>query len=316
MKAIGGYFELELRQGEHYHKDAIMLNSGRNCLEYILIARNLKRLYIPYYTCDVLLQPLKRQGVDYSFYHIDEKLDPSDYPTLAEGEAFLYTNYYGLKQRTVEELATRYHDQLIVDNAQAFYAPRIDGIDTFYSPRKFFGVPDGGCLYTDSANDLVLEQDTTSWTRMTHLVKRIDLGPESGYQDFRDADDSLDNAPVLRMSKLTSRILESIDYQSIAEIRQENYMVLHEALKSSNKLVLDLEVDAVPMVYPYLSDDAGLRQRLIDNRVYVARYWPNVDKWAREGSYEFFMSSEMIPLPIDHRLTTKDINRILKIILV
>ena len=35
MKPIGGYFELELRGGEHYHKDAIRLNTARNCFEYV-----------------------------------------------------------------------------------------------------------------------------------------------------------------------------------------------------------------------------------------------------------------------------------------
>lgn len=34
-KAIGGYFELELRKGEHYHKDALRLNTARNCFEYV-----------------------------------------------------------------------------------------------------------------------------------------------------------------------------------------------------------------------------------------------------------------------------------------
>lgn len=55
MKPIGGYFELELRQGEHYHKDAIRLNSARNCFEYILLARKYKKVFLPYYTCEVLL---------------------------------------------------------------------------------------------------------------------------------------------------------------------------------------------------------------------------------------------------------------------
>ena len=36
MEAIGGYFELELQQGEEYHKDALRLNTARNCFEYIL----------------------------------------------------------------------------------------------------------------------------------------------------------------------------------------------------------------------------------------------------------------------------------------
>lgn len=43
MDAIGGYFELELRKGEHYHKDALRLNTARNCFEYILLARKYKK---------------------------------------------------------------------------------------------------------------------------------------------------------------------------------------------------------------------------------------------------------------------------------
>ena len=30
MDAIGGYFELELRKGEHFHKHALQFNSARN----------------------------------------------------------------------------------------------------------------------------------------------------------------------------------------------------------------------------------------------------------------------------------------------
>ena len=54
MKEIGGYFELELHKGGHYHPDALHLNTGRNCFEYILRAKGYKKVYIPYYTCCLL----------------------------------------------------------------------------------------------------------------------------------------------------------------------------------------------------------------------------------------------------------------------
>ena len=57
MSAIGGYFELELNKQGEYHQDAIRLNTGRNALEYIILANNYKKIYIPYITCAVLLQP-------------------------------------------------------------------------------------------------------------------------------------------------------------------------------------------------------------------------------------------------------------------
>ena len=98
IDAIGGYFGLELRSGEHYHKNAIRLNTARNCFEYVLRARGYRKVYIPYYTCDVMLEPLKKLHVEYEFYPIDINLEPKNDIVLNEGEAFLYTNYYGLKQ--------------------------------------------------------------------------------------------------------------------------------------------------------------------------------------------------------------------------
>ena len=65
QKAIGGYFELELPKGEEYHKSALSLNSARNCFEYILRVRKYKKVYLPYYTCEVILEPLKKLNIQY-----------------------------------------------------------------------------------------------------------------------------------------------------------------------------------------------------------------------------------------------------------
>jgi len=60
MGAIGGYFELETCISETlYHDNAIAVNSCRNALEYILVANDYNKIYIPYYTCDVTLQPIE-----------------------------------------------------------------------------------------------------------------------------------------------------------------------------------------------------------------------------------------------------------------
>ena len=69
---IGGYFELELPYCFEYHKNAIPLNSGRFCFEYLLRCRKYKKVYIPYYTCDSVIEPVIKLGIDYEFYHIDK----------------------------------------------------------------------------------------------------------------------------------------------------------------------------------------------------------------------------------------------------
>ena len=313
MKPIGGYFELELPQRNEYHSGALSLNTGRNCLEYILRAQGYRRVYLPYYSCEVLLEPFNKLGVEYTFYHINERLELDEEIQLRDGEALLCINYYGLKQDHVERLAAKYGQQLIVDNTQAFYAQPIDGIDTFYSCRKYFGVADGAYLYCGKLLEMELDQDQ-SWERMGYLLKRLDLSPESAYADFRARSSELHNNPIKTMSALTHRIMASIDYQQAAQRRRDNYKLLDQALKNKNLISLPLADSAVPMVYPFLTEDDTLRKRLIDNKIFVAQYWPNVLDWCEADSKAYQLTHYLLPLPIDQRYGEDDMKRIIQMI--
>ena len=313
MEAIGGYFSLELSQHEEYHKGAIRLNTGRNCLEYILRVRKYSKVYIPYYTCEAVLEPFTKLNLAYEFYHINLDFELADEIVLGDNEALLYTNYYGLKQRYTEKLANKYGQRLIVDSTQAFYAKPISGIDTFYTCRKFFGVPDGAYLYIDKLLDMELEQDT-SYDRMTFLTKRIDLSPETGYQDFQDVSKKMSGQPIKKMSKLTHCMMQGIDYETVARRRRVNYEMLHQVLGHENNLVLPLEDDAVPMVYPNLMPIKGLREKLIENRIFVARYWPNVLELTNPDDIDYWLAFQMQPLPIDQRYSEEEMKRIIAIL--
>jgi len=96
MKELGGYFELELNQGVHFHSEALALNSSRNCLKYILQAQKPSKVYLPAYCCDSLVEPLISEGVEYSFYHIDESFELIELPNLKFNERLLYINYFAL----------------------------------------------------------------------------------------------------------------------------------------------------------------------------------------------------------------------------
>lgn len=312
-KPIGGYFSFELPRNEEYHSEALRLNTGRNCLEYILRSRQYRKVYIPYYTCDVVLEPFQKLNVEYEFYHIDINFEIAQEIVLQEGEALLYTNYYGLKQRYVETLVERFGQRLIVDSTQAFYAKPIKGIDTFYTCRKFFGVPDGAYLYTNNLLEQEFEKDI-SWDRMSFLTKRIDLGAEAGYADFRHESGKLIGQPIKRMSNLTLRLMQSIDYEETARQRRNNYLSLQKTLGKSNLLNLKLEKDAIPMVYPYMIDKEGLREFLIQHKVFVARYWPSVLEWTEPSDFEYAITSFMLPLPCDQRYSENDMIRIVEIV--
>lgn len=314
MNPIGGYFELELRKEEEYHKDAIRLNSGRNAFEYILRAREYKKVYVPYYTCDVLLETINNLKLDYEFYHINEKLEPLiDFKRIGKDEAFLFTNYFGINGKKVKELS-KSTPNLIIDNSQAFFENPIAGIDTFYSPRKFFGIPDGAYLFTDKKLNETIGQDI-SFERFSHLLKRLDLEAEAAYSDFKRNDDLLKGQEIKEMSKLTKSLLCNIDYEYSKKKRLENFLILHKQLSKYNKLNLKLDVGFVPMVYPFLTDRDNLKQYLIRNKIYVATYWPNILEWCKADTVEYNLVNNLIPLPIDQRYGIEEMKKITELIL-
>ncbi len=311
--AIGGYFGLELNNSKkHFHENALRLNTARCCLEYILRVRKYRKIYIPFYTCEVIIEPIKRLGLEYEFYAIDEQLEPLFNKIIGPNECFLYTNYFGIKQSTVENVSNNYKN-IIIDNSQAFYAPATLNVDTFYSARKFFGVADGAYLYTDKLLDMEFPKDI-SFERMSHLLKRLDIGAEAGYADFSANDHVLTGEPIKEMSNLTSAILKSIDYETAKEQRIKNFNYLHGILGKDNLLTIDIADDIVPMVYPFRIKDLQLRERLISHKVFVAKYWPNVLEWCNADQLEYSLAQEIIPLPVDQRYSKKEMMKIIEII--
>jgi hypothetical protein len=314
-KSIGGYFELEMNNlNSVFHENANELNTGRNAFEYILKAKAIQKIYIPYFTCNVLLEPLQKLEIPYEFYSINEQLEPIfNFSVLEDKDGFLYTNYFGLKDCYIKQLSNDCK-QLIVDNAQAFYSKPLNNKPTFYSPRKFLGVSDGAYLYCNEKLEHNFDKDISN-DRMSHLLIRKDVSAEAGYSNFVANDLSLENQPIKMMSTLTKDILRTIDYVSIAKKRIENYIFLDNALKSSNKLTLQLDDKSVPMVYPYWTKDITLRKRLLKNKIYTATYWPNVKEWCKENSLELQLVNEVVYLPIDQRYGYEEMKIIKKLVL-
>lgn len=314
MKEIGGYFELELNQGSEYHNNAIRLNSGRNAFEYILRSRKYKKVYLPYYTCDVMLEPVKKLKIEYSYYNINNQLEPLfEFQSLKADQAFVYTNYFGIKGAYSQELSG-VCSNLIIDNSQAFFDKPISGIDTFNSPRKFFGLPDGAYLFTNKSLNAKIPIDNST-KRFSHLLKRIDEGAKEGFNDFKTNDKSLSGQPIKLMSKLTKALLSNIDYEKSKKRRKENFQFLNDNLFKSNKIKLESENNYVPMVYPYWPNGGNaLRYELIKNNVFVAKYWPNINACLKPGSIEINLIKHLIPLPIDQRYGLREMDFILKLI--
>ena len=317
-RPIGGYFEWEFPPAKQttLHESAVLLNSGRNALQYILEQiPKLSKLWIPYFTCEVVLEPLKRLGVPYEFYHINPNFELAQESSLDEGEFLLYTNYYGIKDEYIKKLADQYGDHLIIDNAQALFFAPIENCHQIYSPRKFIGMPDGGFAVSPLIDDLPCLQQGTSYERCTHLLKRTEQHPTQGYADFQKDDESISGLPIRQMSMISKKIFETVDLNFIQKRRLENFSFLHDSLWKTNRLAIpSANTFACPLVYPYWSHDSGLKKKLISSEVFVATYWPNVLGWTKSSDLEHELASNVVCIPIDQRYGKAEMEFIIELI--
>lgn len=313
LEPIGGYMPLFLEKGKGYYPDLIALNTGRNALEYILKLKKYDTVYLPYFTCNVLLEPIKKLRISYVFYKIDEQLDPIIDFKLDSNACLLYTNYFGIKSKTVAKLAKSVKN-LIVDNAQAFFAKPLKNVDTFYSCRKFFGVADGAYLAINMVDKLSLPTDSSA-DRCAHLFKSLDSGIESAFNDYMVNNRLLCNNQLKKMSVLTTKMMAAINYRQSRQIRKQNFRYLHKRLKHINELKISCAGADVAMVYPFLYSATKLKAQLITEKIFVATYWPNVLDWADKNSWEAHLTKNLIALPIDWRYSLNDMDNMLNILI-
>jgi hypothetical protein len=310
---IGGFFELWFKGNGEYHHKALKLNSGRNSFGHILKTKSIRKVYLPYYCCNALLEPVIARKVAYEFYQIDLSFEPQFTKKLSPDEYFVYINYFGICDAITRSVADRF-DRVIIDNCQAFFSLPFEGIDTFYSPRKFFGVSDGGYLYTSEDVGTGKICEDVSYQRYLYLLKRIDTTAQDAYPLFLENEVCISSLPQRSMSRITRFILSSIDYQWAKKKRNTNYSFLHKRLGGLNKLSLDGNEVSGPHVYPFLVDRDGLREYLISNKIYVATYWKEVMTRTHPSSVEHYFTKYLIPLPIDQRYDRSDMLRICKTI--
>lgn len=311
MKEIGGYIELDTCRQAMLHEDAILLNCGRNALAYLLEAKGKKKLYLPYFLCDSVANVCKKYGVEVAFYHIGENWLPKD--LVIDGDAWLYiVNFYG--QITREDLArlAEVHNNVIIDNAQAYFDAPLANVDTLYTCRKFFGVSDGAILYTNSKLERSLEIDE-SFNRIHYILGRYERTASEFYEEAAQNNDIFDNEPIKEMSRLTKNLLRSIDYEYVKQVRTNNFAYLHEKLREVNKLNIRLIEGA--FMYPLLIDDGmKIRKQLQQMKIYIPTLWPNVLEECKPDTLEYKFAAEILPIPVDQRYGFKDMEHLVNVI--
>lgn len=310
MREIGGYFELDQFINKPYHNNMIELNTGRNALAYLIKAKGIKKVYIPHYLCDSVSGVLERLSVEYEGYSIDKNFNPSFDKKLKNDEYLYVVNYYGQISNSAIKLFKELYGSIIVDNTQSFFQKPIQDIDTIYSLRKYFGVPDGAYLKTDRILEEKLEEEKASH-RMKHILGRFEGEASTYYIDFKENDESFKTLPLKKMSNLSRNIMGAIDYGKVLESRNRNFSYLYDRLNSTN--ILNVKMSEGPFAYPYYAENGiEIRKRLAEEKIYVPTLWPNVLSENDKNSIEYDYAANILPLPCDQRYGKEEMDYIIK----
>lgn len=318
---IGGYFEWEFPRDASpfpHEAEGVLLNSNRSAIQFILLnaPHRIQRVYLPAYTCESVMLALDAIQVPYTFYPINEALELVSPPTLQANDVLIYVNYFGIKDAYCRTLADHYGPQLIIDQAQAFYAAPIPQTQSVYSVRKFIGVPDGGIAIPSFPIPPHTLPPAVAATRCAALLARAEDDISGGYAAFQQNDEAFKFDGIQGMSRITQKILRSLDHTDILTRRRTNFAFFHTALAHRNPLQIpSMDSFVCPMVYPFYTDNPALRETLIAQKIFIARYWPNVLEMNASTSTEYHLAQHILPLPIDQRYTPTDLQRVLTALL-
>lgn len=288
----------------------VWVNSGRAAFECIL--RSLpsmpQRVWLPRFICDTVVEPLVRMLIPVARYAVDAQLCPILPETLSPQDVLVLVNYFGLTGEAVAAAAAVASCTVVVDATTAFYTPPLPGVSTFYSPRKFAGLADGGMAVGVRNATFDLLPDTESDTRTATLLRcTTDAAVQA-------AEDALSRPPML-MGQLTRQLVCGMPWQDYAAQRLRNYAVLHRALAPINRLQLPQQPAHAPMCYPLVSGIPGLRDFLIDAGVRLPLYWPEVVEATDAADTENCLARTLLPLPLDQRYTEEDMQHLVELIL-
>lgn len=315
-KEYGGYLPIEFAQGTPYYKGEhiVALNSGRYAIAYALKHLKWNLVYLPFYLCSTVEETIKKElpWLQIRYYHIAKNFLPEDL-ILKENEGILLVNYFGmLPDSTIYSILQQYHFRVLVDNTQSFFSKPIDKVCQVYSCRKFFGVADGAYVIGGNILQHPVPASTSSLYAL-HLLLSYEHGTDYSYHLNKENEECLGICGIQAMSRLTSSMLNVVDYNHVQEIRLKNIKTLHKILSSVNEITLPELRPA--LYYPFLFRSKVLREKLIQRKIYIPQLWKEVELNSDASLWERTLSRYLCPLPIDQRYSTDDMETIGKQIL-
>ena len=298
----------------NFGKDTKFVLSGRTAIFYILknilLEKNVKKAYLPSYSCKSMEIAFIDLGIEVEYYDVyfNENLK-YNIDLENDSDIFFAMNYFGYSETNMEEYIKKFKEKgkiVIEDITHSILSKkRYSEYSDFLiaSLRKWFPISSGAIavnlkesfilkLSENTNEKLVTLKDSAMQNKRNYINK---------YEENNILDSQKDKDIFLKQYSESNKILENdyqnykidensykllmgIDIEEIIKKRRENAKLIYEKLSKNLNikfLVNNFKEDDCLLFVPIILNNKirdNLRDFLIKNKVYLPIHWPQEEK--------------------------------------
>ena len=280
MNPIGG--ELALRDELNY----FFTDSGRSSLR--LFCKNFpgKKILLPDFLCDVIIDILEQENMLYDFYHINEDLTIDTSSVKTNFDIFYLINYFGKKL----DIPFDIHNKIVVEDNVFF----IDFENhqnykywfAFNSYRKLTELADGSMIKSNLSLKDYRVKNISPFSTLKYAAKEIKYNFLTHYEKseiaylsiFEEAEALLDNqTEIFNISDKSLGYLNKwiTVYDTQQALREQNYKNLAKELEH---LYIQFYSDFYSYLVILTDDRDSLRKFLFSRNIFLPIHWPGTKR--------------------------------------
>lgn len=304
-------FEDELKNDNkdfwNFGQDVKFTLSGRTSIYYVLknILKNkeIKKAYLPSYSCFSMTKPFLDLGIEVEYYDVyyNEGLK-YNIEFREDIDIFLAMNYFGYSNTNMGSYIQKFKalGKIVIEDIthSIFSSKKYSEYSDYLigSLRKWFPIASGAIAVSrNSKFEIDLEKNTNE--------KMIDIKKVAmkNKKDYIEKSDNIEKETFLNQYSESGKILEDdyknysiddesfkiimgIDLETIKKSRIENTKVIYNKLKNNANvkfLVNDYNEDDGLLFVPIILEKEkrdSLRKYLIENKIYLPVHWPQEEQ--------------------------------------
>jgi len=290
MRVIGGEIECNFNENIYY------TDSGRSSLRVFLRNFQNKKILLPDFLCEVVVNILESENIKYEFYHINEDLSMDENTIKNKNFDVLYIiNYFG----KLQNLSLNLDDKIVIEDNVFFYQFENRGFKNWFgfnSYRKISELADGSLIKTNL--DIILNKNNSNefsdfkykakYKKFKFIYKKE--GNEEEYLNlFNKGEKYLDESKNIgNISDKSIYLLSLFDYRKSQNIRKKRFDILY---KEFGNFCINKDVKEYSFFVIKIQNRDIFRKELFKKKIFLPVHWP-------KSSIDNILYDEIISLPL------------------